>query len=133
MRGTLPSVYSPRRAGMGDALAEAATQAGLAPEELRALLLTMGETRRAGLDGWGDKQGSSASGKWRSLAGLLPGGGLKAGPPWTPPGHQSSPLFHPPGAGPAQVGPGASEERRRPVQYGVGLRPSLYTGSLEGA
>ena len=26
-----------------------------------------------------------ASGKWRSLAGLLPGGGLKAGPPLDPP------------------------------------------------
>ena len=41
-----------------------------------------------------NKQGSTDSGKWRSLAGLLPGGGLK----WTPPGHQSS-LFHPPGVG----------------------------------
>ena len=32
-----------------------------------------------------NKQGSTASGKWRSLAGLLPGGGLKAGPPLDPP------------------------------------------------
>jgi hypothetical protein len=31
-----------------------------------------------------DKQGSNASGKWRNLAGLLPGGGPKGRPPPDP-------------------------------------------------
>ena len=44
-----------------------------------------------------NKQGATLPVKWRSLAGLLPGGGLKAGPPLDPPGHQSSPLFIRPG------------------------------------
>ena len=44
-----------------------------------------------------NKQGSSAPGKWRSLAGLLPGGGLKAAPPLDPPRPSIISLFHPPG------------------------------------
>ena len=51
----------------------------------------------------GNKQGSTLSGKWRSLAGLLPGGGLKAGPPLDPPRPSIISLFHPPGVGPAQT------------------------------
>ena len=50
-----------------------------------------------------NKQGSTLSGKWRSLAGLLPGGGLKAGPPTDPPRPSIISLFHSPGVGPAQV------------------------------
>ena len=57
---------------------------------------------------------------------LLPGVGLKAAPPWTPPAINLS-LFH----------PQSPREREASfvvrVQYGVGLRPSFYIGSLGGA
>ena len=86
-----------------------------------------------------NKQGSTASGKWRSLAGLLPGGGLKAGPPLDPP----RPSIFPFPSARGRTGAGGlrnlrmSEKRRRTgavwLQYGVGLRPSFYIGSLGGA
>ena len=93
-----------------------------------------------------NKQGSTLSGKWRSLAGLLPGGGLKAGPPLDPPRPSIISLFHPPGVrggvalgapGYRVPGTGMSVSLREEeasfvvrVQYGVGLRPSFYIGSL---
>ena len=76
------------------------------------------------------KQGSSASGKWRSLAGLLPGGGLKAGPPLDPPRPSIISPF------PSAQGAGDTCARARPESvifvvrelYGVGLRPSFSSG-----
>ena len=85
--------------------------------------------------------------KWRSLAGSTASfqGGPKGRPPPGPPPAINLSLFHPPGVGaPAhrcgsEMPPTRDSPREREasfvvrVQYGVGLRPSFYIGSLGGA
>jgi len=82
----------------------------------------------------GNKQGATLPVKWRSLAGLLPGGGLKAGPPLDPPRPSIISPFHPPGQVP-RIARGTLESgvvlgEAWSARYGVGLRPSFYSGSL---
>ena len=79
-----------------------------------------------------NKQGNPVTGKWRSLAGLLPGGGLKAGPP---PAINHLPFSIAQGAGArgdgrATARPECAESVIFVVreQYGVGLRPSFSSG-----
>ena len=84
--------------------------------------------------GEGDKQGATLPVKWRSLAGLLPGGGLKAAPPLDPPRPSIISPFHPPGQVP-RIARGTLESgvvlgEAWSARYGVGLRPSFYSGSL---
>jgi len=80
------------------------------------------------------KQGATLPVKWRSLAGLLPGGGLKAAPPLDPPRPSIISPFHPPGQVP-RIARGTLESgvvlgEAWSARYGVGLRPSFYSGSL---
>ena len=88
---------------------------------------------RVGVRG-GYKQGATLPVKWRSLAGLLPGGGLKAAPPLDPPRPSIISPFHPPGQVP-RIARGTLESgvvlgEAWSARYGVGLRPSFYSGSL---
>ena len=77
--------------------------------EKNGIAATNGDTKTTA---WGYKQGATLPVKWRSLAGLLPGGGLKAGPPLDPPRPSIISLFQPPGVGPAQVGSRSGKRRR---------------------
>ena len=90
--------------------------------------------RVAGSGGGINKQGATLPVKWRSLAGLLPGGGLKAAPPLDPPRPSIISPFHPPGQVP-RIARGTLESgvvlgEAWSARYGVGLRPSFYSGSL---
>ena len=92
------------------------------------------EEQEGGILQAGKHSFSSFSGKWRSLAGLLPGGGLKAAPPLDPPRPSIISPFHPPGQVP-RIARGTLESgvvlgEAWSARYGVGLRPSFYSGSL---